>query len=124
MSISSEFALTLIIQIVILAFFAGIYVATIKSMGKQINDITDGLYNHQKKMDETLRADRKDIKETLRVDKQELKETLRADKQELKEEMRKYNNMLERMIIVEQSTKSAHKREDEMNIRVSKLEQK
>lgn len=33
---------------------------------------------------------------------------------DLKEEMRKYNNILERMIIVEQSTKSAHYRIDGM----------
>ena len=32
--------------------------------------------------------------------------------QELKEDMRKYNNILERMIAVEQSTKSAHHRID------------
>ena len=31
---------------------------------------------------------------------------------ELKEDMRKYNNILERMICVEQSTKSAHHRID------------
>ena len=91
MNISQEFALSLIIQLLILAFFIGIYVATIKFMGRQIEDI---------------------------------KQNLKDDKQELKDEMRKYNNMLERMIIVEQSTKSAHKREDEMNIRVSKLEQR
>ena len=53
----------------ILAFFVGIYVATIKFMEGQIN--------------------------------------------ELKEEMRKYNNVLERLIIAEQSTKSAHHRIDE-----------
>ena len=34
---------------------------------------------------------------------------------ELKSDMKKYNNMLERMIIVEQSTKSAHHRIDEIN---------
>ena len=34
--------------------------------------------------------------------------------QELKDDMKKYNNMLERMIIVEQSTKSAHHRIDEI----------
>lgn len=33
---------------------------------------------------------------------------------ELKDDMKKYNNMLERMIIVEQSTKSAHIRIDEL----------
>lgn len=36
---------------------------------------------------------------------------------ELKEEMRKYNNVLERLIIVEQSSKSAHKRIDEIEER-------
>lgn len=33
---------------------------------------------------------------------------------ELKDDMKKYNNMLERMIVVEQSTKSAHKRIDDI----------
>ncbi|MBR2735634.1 MAG: hypothetical protein IKE05_05530 [Clostridia bacterium] len=42
----------------------------------------------------------------------EIKEDLKADKQELKDEMRRYNGILERMIIAEQSTRSAHKRID------------
>ena len=42
----------------------------------------------------------------------EIKAALKADKQELKDEMRKYNSILERMIICEQSTKSAHHRID------------
>ena len=79
MSISIEFAISLIIQLLILSFFIGIYVATIKFMNNQIIEI---------------------------------KTTLKDDKQELKDEMRKYNNMLERMIIVEQSAKSAHHRID------------
>lgn len=79
MSIGLEFIITLVIQLLILAFFVGIYTATIKFMGKQIED---------------------------------LKETLLQDKKELKDEMAKYNNVLERMIITEQSTKSAHKRLD------------
>lgn len=33
---------------------------------------------------------------------------------ELKDDMKKYNNMLERMIVVEQSTKSAHHRIDDI----------
>lgn len=69
MSIGQEFIISLFIQLLILAFFVGIYVATIKFMESQIN--------------------------------------------ELKEEMRKYNNVLERLIIAEQSTKSAHHRIDE-----------
>jgi len=69
MSLGQEFLISLFIQLLILAFFVGIYVATIKFMESQIN--------------------------------------------ELKEEMRKYNNVLERLIIAEQSTKSAHHRIDE-----------
>ncbi len=34
--------------------------------------------------------------------------------QELKNDMRKYNNILERMVVNEQSTKSAHHRIDEV----------
>jgi len=81
MSIGLEFIITLVIQLLILAFFVGIYTATIKFMGQQIES---------------------------------LKETLLQDKKELKEEMSKYNNVLERMIITEQSTKSAHKRIDDI----------
>ena len=73
MSIGQEFLISLFIQLLILAFFVGIYVATIKFMDAQIK--------------------------------------------ELKEEMRKYNNVLERLIITEQSTKSAHHRIDELEHR-------
>lgn len=70
MEIGQEFIISLCIQLLILAFFVGIYVATIKFMEAQIA--------------------------------------------ELKDEMRKYNNVLERLIIAEQSTKSAHKRIDDL----------
>ena len=81
MSISLEFAISLVIQLLILAFFIGIYAATIKFMGAQIAD---------------------------------LKIALKEDKEELKEDMRKYNNVLERMIITAQSAKSAHHRIDDI----------
>ena len=42
----------------------------------------------------------------------EIKENLKTDKQELKDEMRRYNNVLERLAIIEQATKSAHHRID------------
>lgn len=87
MDIGQEFVISLFIQLLILAFFVGIYVATIKFMGSQIK---------------------------------ELKETLMADKKELKDEMKRYNNVLERMIITEQSTKSAHHRIDEWENRFNK----
>jgi len=95
MEIGQEFAISLIIQLLILAFFVGIYVSTIRFMGKQIED----------------------LKESLTVNKKELNEKLDTDRKELKDEMRKYNNVLERLIIAEQSTKSAHHRIDELEHR-------
>lgn len=44
----------------------------------------------------------------------EIKQKLKEDKQELKDEMRRYNNVLERMALNEQSVKSAHHRLDEL----------
>lgn len=102
MSFSPELILSVVIQLIAIGIFIGVFKTTISFMQIQISK----------------------IELAMQADKKEIKDVLKADKQELKDEMKKYNNMLERMIIVEQSTKSAHKREDEMNIRVSKLEQK
>lgn len=76
-----EFYISLIIQVLILAFFVGIYVATIKFTQQQI---------------------------------EKLEITLKEDKQELKDEMRRYNNVLTRLALVENSAKACHKRIDEL----------
>lgn len=69
-NLSPEFITSIVIQLISIGIFIGIFKTTINFMQEQIKD--------------------------------------------LKEEMRKYNNILERMIIVEQSTKSAHHRIDGM----------
>lgn len=86
MSIGTEFIISLFIQLLILAFFVGIYVATIKFMGRQIDD---------------------------------LKESLMADKKELKDEMRKYNNVLSRIAVNENSVSAAHHRIDTLEERLN-----
>ena len=91
MSIGQEFIISLFIQLLILAFFVGIYVATIKFMQKQIED---------------------------------LKESLIADKKELKEEMRKYNNVLSRIAVNENSVSAAHHRIDNAHHRIDLLEER
>ncbi len=68
MNLSLELAISIIIQLIAIGIFIGVYKTTIAFMQKQIED--------------------------------------------LKEDMRKYNNILERMIRVEDSTKSAHHRLD------------
>jgi cell division protein FtsL len=70
MNISPELIISVIIQLVAIGIFIGVYKTTIAFMQQQII--------------------------------------------ELKEDMRKYNNILERMICVEQSTKSAHHRIDSL----------
>lgn len=66
MHISAELMLSIIVQLIATGITLGIYIATIKFMQMQIN--------------------------------------------ELKEDMRKYNNLRERMVRVEDSAKSAHLR--------------
>lgn len=80
MSFSPELILSVIIQLISVGIFIGVFKTTISFMQEQIKDI---------------------------------KHTLKEDKQELKDEMSKYNNVLERLIIAEQSTRSAHHRIDE-----------
>lgn len=40
---------------------------------------------------------------------------------QLEEKVNKHNNLIERMVVVEQSTKSAHKRLDEQENQINKL---
>ena len=69
-NISPDLAVSVIIQLIAIGIFIGVYKTTISFMQLQI--------------------------------------------QELKEDMRKYNNILERMIKNEQSTKTAHHRLDDI----------
>lgn len=73
MNISMELALSIIIQLVAIGIFIGVYKTSLSFMQEQIR--------------------------------------------ELKEDMRKYNNILERMIHVEDSAKSAHHRLDSLEKR-------
>ena len=79
MQFSPELIISVVIQLISVGVFIGVFKTTVAFMQEQIG---------------------------------ELKIALKDDKQELKDEMRKYNNVLERMIIAEQSTKAAHHRID------------
>lgn len=79
MQFSPELIISVVIQLISVGIFIGVFKTSLAFMQQQIGEI---------------------------------KNDLKADKQELKDEMRKYNNILERMIIAEQSTKAAHHRID------------
>ena len=70
MSVSSELIFSIVIQLIAVGIFIGVYKATVAFMQLQIK--------------------------------------------ELKEDMRKYNNMLERLIKVEQKADAAHQRIDDI----------
>lgn len=50
----------------------------------------------------------------IKSDMADMKEEMKSDIKELDEKVHKHNNLVERMALVEQSTKSAHHRIDEM----------
>lgn len=79
MNFSPELIISVVIQLISVGIFIGVFKTTIAFMQQQILEI---------------------------------KENLKTDKQELKDEMRRYNNVLERLAIIEQATKSAHHRID------------
>jgi len=100
--ISLELMFTIISNLLMIAFFAGIYVCTIKFYGKNI----EGLKEY--------------FTEKIEDIKNNFKEHL--DRVEQKQD--KHNNLIERMAIVEASSKSAHKRGDELSNKFAELEEK
>ena len=87
---STELTVSIIINLIVLAFFCGVYVCTVKNQGKDISDL------------------KKNISDKVEDIKQNFKEHL--DRVEAKQD--KHNNLIERMVRVEDSTKSAHHRID------------
>ena len=79
MNFSPELIISVIIQLISVGIFIGVFKTSLAFMQEQIAEI---------------------------------KQNLKEDKQELKDEMRRYNNVLERLAINEQATKSAHHRID------------
>ena len=73
MNISPELVLSVVIQLIAVGIFIGVFKTTVSFMQEQIKD--------------------------------------------LKEEMKRYNNVLERMIVTEQSVKAAHHRIDDLEDR-------
>lgn len=81
MQFSPELIISVVIQLISVGIFIGVFKTTISFMQQQIIEI---------------------------------KNDLKADKQELKEEMRKYNNILTRLALVENSAQVCHKRLDDL----------
>ena len=81
MHFSPELIISVVIQLIAIGIFIGVFKTTVAFMQQQIVEI---------------------------------KEDLKADKQELKDEMRRYNNVLTRLALVENSASACHKRLDNL----------
>ena len=98
---SLELKFTILTNLLMLAFFAGIYVCTIKFYGKSIDD----------------------LKEYFSEKIEDIKTNFKEHLNRVEEKQDKHNNLIERVTLVESSTKSAHHREDELSKRVSRIEE-
>ena len=90
--LTTELAISIAVNIIVLAFFAGVYVSTIKNHEKMIENL--GII--------------------IDVKIKDLKENFEKHLNRVEQKQDKHNNVIERMVRVEDSCKSAHKRMDEM----------
>lgn len=86
--------------------FAEIFVAALALIGT-----LGGSYMANSKTTAVMQVEMNHIKK----DMSDMKDEMKTDIKELDEKVHKHNNLVERMAIVEQSTKSAHHRIDEIN---------
>ena len=111
MSVQSEFSINIAINLVTIAFMAGIYIQTIKTLKE----------NQEKS--ETDNKDRlRELKEYFLEKIEDVKTHFAEHLNRVEEKQDKHNNVIERMVIVEQSVKSAHHRIDEIKNNFKKNE--
>lgn len=111
--ISIELWVSIGINLLTLAYFAGVFATTQKQLKENMKSFKD---EFTKKIDE-MKAD---FSERIK----DLKNNFHEKFDTLEKKQDKHNNLIERMALAEASTKSAHKRGDELNERVTELEEK
>jgi len=112
-NISVELWVSIGINLLALAFFAGIFYATQKQQKEGMQTFNEQV---TKKFDE--------IKENFSEKTRDLKNNFHEKIDALEKKQDKHNNLIERMALVEASTKSAHKRGDELSDKIEELEGK
>ena len=93
MNIGAELLLSITVNVVAVSYFVGVQSA------------------NQKKIEESMAMIREHFKENL----DELKTHFQDKFDTLEKKQDKHNNLIERMVVVEQTTKSAHKRIDDIS---------
>lgn len=103
MSISTEVGVSIVVNIVAIAYFAGVHSEAQKNLKKTVEQM-------QKNFDKQF----EDLKNSFQDKVEDLKQNFQERFNKVEEKQDKHNNLVERMVRVEDSTKSAHKRIDGM----------
>jgi len=113
MNISSEMQVNITINIITIAFFAGIWWQSQKNLKEENNSL-------KKFVTDKFIETRKDVSDKLNDWKEYFKERFKS----VETKQDKHNCLIERMVVVEQSVKSSHHRADDLTERVTDLERK
>lgn len=101
MGISTEVLVSIVVNIVAIAYFAGVHSESQKNLKKTVEQM-------QKDFDKQFKG----LKDSFQEKVEDLKQNFQDRFNKVEEKQDKHNNLVERMVRVEDSTKSAHKRID------------
>lgn len=110
---SIALSVTVIGNIVAIAYFSGKQAATLKALSDSVLEFKG---NISKYFDDF----KNDIDNKIDKNQKHTEDHIKR----LEEKQDKHNNVIERVTIVEQSTKSSHHRQDEMTKRIERIERK
>lgn len=113
MNIGAELLISTGVNVIAIAYFAGVHSEAQKNLKESVQAI-------QKNFENKLEELNKNFHEKI----DGLKENFQDRFNKVEEKQDKHNNLIERMVRVEASSKSAHKRGDELSERVTELEEK
>lgn len=101
MNLTGEFLFSIVINLIAIGIIFGTYKTTIEFMQTQIRE-----------MKEQSEKDKEELKEYFLAKNEDIKNHFEEHLNRVEEKQDKHNNLVERMVIVEQSAKSAHHRID------------
>lgn len=114
--------LTVIAYIVTIVIFLTRQSDNLKYIEKAFAESKKSVLESVKEYKETITVEfekfKSDLNQKIRDNQEHTKEHIKR----LEEKQDKHNNVIERMAIVEQSTKSAHHRADDFKVRIEELE--
>lgn len=121
--LSNEILLMIVINLLTVAFFAGVFFQTQKQLKDAILQIESQFSKKVQELKDDFQEKIIDLKYDFQEKITDLKNNFHEKFIRVEQKQDKHNNLIERMALCEASTKSAHKREDDLTERVKVLEE-